>query len=308
MFNDRHIGRILILLILGMFAVVAGVMRTTTMTLVTQQEQLQGQLSLVYQQQVRQRQVINSVTDQLNDELAGIRTETSDQIAAAQERVTVARRELESAIEDQREVSLTEVVNEWRSRIAFVQCQFNFLGARIVQRGAATFFGQSGVPVLLTNRHVVEGFSGEFEQCYYRFPQDTDNIQFPEEAITFGVGETVSQPDYATIELTEPNAFVRDLMSTDTNHVCTEEPQIGDEVIVLGFPTIGSSRDVTATEGIIAAIEGDYYVTSAKVDSGNSGGAAIHVENKCYLGIPTSTALGQAESLARILRADILEF
>ena len=63
--------------------------------------------------------------------------------------------------------------------------------------------------------------------------------------------------------------------------------------------------DVTATEGIISGFDGDYYITSAKVEHGNSGGAAILVKESCELGIPTFVQTGSIESLARILDLDI---
>ena len=83
---------------------------------------------------------------------------------------------------------------------------------------------------------------------------------------------------------------------------CAENPQIGDEVVILGYPGVGSKDSVTATEGIISGFDGDFYITSAKIERGNSGGAAVHVEDNCLLGIPTLTIAGRVESLARILK------
>lgn len=276
--------------------------------LVSKNIDLQDRVSFLALEQTRQQILIEGLAEELSIELEGLRTETSSQIEEAKKTVAATKRELKSAIEEGKEKSLTEVVSLWRGRIAFVQCHFNFLGARLTQRGAATFFVIDGEPSLVTNRHVVEGFSGEFEKCHYRFPQDDDSIDFPEKEITFGINEDTSDPDYATVRLTSPNEYVSSLVKSTKNKTCQVVPQIGDEVIIIGFPTIGSNRDVTVTEGIIAAVEDDHYVTSAKVDSGNSGGAAIHVDSQCYLGIPTFTALGQAESLARILRFDKISF
>lgn len=60
-------------------------------------------------------------------------------------------------------------------------------------------------------------------------------------------------------------------------------------------------RSIAVTEGIISGFEGNYFITSAKVEHGNSGGAAIHVRNNCLLGLPTFAQVGYIESLARIL-------
>jgi len=64
---------------------------------------------------------------------------------------------------------------------------------------------------------------------------------------------------------------------------------------------IFTTKSITATEGIISGFAADYYVTSAKIDHGNSGGAAIEVQRDCYLGIPTYTQT-DIESLARVLK------
>jgi len=301
-------GRAIVASILLVVTILVLAVRDTTTILSEENQRLRDQVVLLTTEQSQQQKLIEDLANELSVELEGLRSETTTQIEAARKTVAATKEELENAIEEGKEVTLTEVVNAWRGRIAFIQCEFNFLGARLTQRGAATFFVFDDTPTLVTNRHVVEGFSGDFVKCHYRFPKDDDNIQFPESVIAFGASDELEEPDYATVELTSPNPYVRTLQRTAQAQICATRPQIGDEVIILGFPTIGSSRDVTATEGIIAAVEENYYVTSAKVDSGNSGGAAIHVEDQCYLGIPTFTALGQAESLARILRADQIDF
>jgi len=81
---------------------------------------------------------------------------------------------------------------------------------------------------------------------------------------------------------------------------------IGDEIIILGYPTIGSQDDITVTRGIISGYDGDYYITDAKIEHGNSGGVAILLKDNCYLGIPSYTISGEAESLARILDGGVI--
>ncbi len=87
---------------------------------------------------------------------------------------------------------------------------------------------------------------------------------------------------------------------------CTRKPSEGEEVVILGYPVIGSQEDITITKGIISGFEGDYYITDAKTDQGNSGGAAILLKDNCLLGLPTYVITGEMETLARIL--DISEF
>jgi len=69
----------------------------------------------------------------------------------------------------------------------------------------------------------------------------------------------------------------------------------------LGYPGIGGNNDITATEGIISSYDGDYYITSAKIEHGNSGGIAILIKDNCFLGIPSYAEAGEIESMGRIL-------
>lgn len=85
----------------------------------------------------------------------------------------------------------------------------------------------------------------------------------------------------------------------------------GEKVVVLGYPSIGTSsgKDLTITEGIISGVEEGFsfsdkkhftwYVTSAKIEHGNSGGTAI-ASDGCFIGIPTWSTRGEMESQGRI--------
>jgi S1-C subfamily serine protease len=63
---------------------------------------------------------------------------------------------------------------------------------------------------------------------------------------------------------------------------------------------------LTATDGIISGYAGDYYITSAKIERGNSGGPAILIKGKCLLGIPTFVTVGSLEALGRVLDITVL--
>jgi hypothetical protein len=105
-------------------------------------------------------------------------------------------------------------------------------------------------------------------------------------------------------EFTDGGNF--DIATSKHMNVCSDDVVVGDKLVVLGYPAIGTRDGITATEGIISGIEDEYYVTSAKIDHGNSGGAAILIKNDCYLGIPTWSDSGSFESLGRILKAEFV--
>jgi len=62
------------------------------------------------------------------------------------------------------------------------------------------------------------------------------------------------------------------------------------------------SRNLIVTEGIISGKGANGYFTTAKIDTGNSGGLAIAKENGrvCIVGIPTWVSVGELDSLGII--------
>ena len=98
---------------------------------------------------------------------------------------------------------------------------------------------------------------------------------------------------------------MRQTVST-LNSVCRVKAASGDRIVVLGYPAIGAKGDVTVTEGIISGYEEKFYITSAKIEQGVSGGVAVLVDKNCYLGIPTFVRAGEVESLGRILDSNLL--
>jgi len=195
--------------------------------------------------------------------------------------------------------SIPDIIKEWRKRIVLIVCEE-------IQGGSGTLmkFSDSDVVNVITNKHVIK-INNE------RLPKYCD-IKFPLEEIGTGyIGSvqgsdmTISGAyDLTTIRFKYPNEYTKQATPTQDS-ICKEKPAIGDSIVILGYPAIGSFEDITATEGIISGYDDEYYVTSAKVESGNSGGAAILVKNNCYLGIPTLSIRGKLESLARILDAGV---
>lgn len=109
--------------------------------------------------------------------------------------------------------------------------------------------------------------------------------------------------DFALINIINPDEYIK--QNAKSLKSC-QNVKLGEKIIVLGYPGIGSMNDITVTEGIISGEEQEYYVTSAKIDSGNSGGAAISADRDCFIGTPTATVVGEAESLGRILKTEYL--
>lgn len=86
-------------------------------------------------------------------------------------------------------------------------------------------------------------------------------------------------------------------------------PRMGEAVRIYGYPMASGGYNLTITDGIVSSFtEYGEILTSAKIDSGNSGGLAVD-KNGCILGIPSAVLTGEYENLGVIIPNNtILEF
>lgn len=213
---------------------------------------------------------------------------------------------------------MASIISEWRPLISYIQCTFYDNGQPSISQGGSGTLNFGDFPTsdasgnltgsttgvnIITNAHVVTG-DGKYlpHDCIIHIPNQAPIL------LTGNLGKNISVSsdgyDAAILNIDNPSASV--LKLAHPLKTCNSLPLIGDQVVVLGYPAIGSSATITATDGIISGFDGDYFVTSAKVEHGNSGGAAILVKNDCYLGIPSFVDVGSVESLARILDGRVI--
>ncbi len=211
-----------------------------------------------------------------------------------------------------KEMSDANIVSEWKNRIAQITCQWTKEG--LTMEGSGTLV--SNIPIdnfglqVLTNLHVIEdghGYSPNW--CVvgvYNEGARTINFNASDPPFLSAKDGTDLGAIVLSSYVTQTDNGAFDKVATKMNICQNSDVSVGDKVVVLGYPGIGTTRGITATEGIVSGIEDQYYVTSAKIDHGNSGGAAILVKNDCWLGIPTMVEAGSLESLGRILKASIV--
>jgi len=230
-------------------------------------------------------------------ELRGVKTESliKAQEESAQEKISA----LEEKISKAKAYDTTSIISQWKPLIANVQCEFRYsdtgrLYYQTSGSGIAIKFGNTP-SLILTNKHVITDSSG--------YGADSCKTKLLESGETISGSDTRSSSkgyDLGYIYINNPSSYLEKLTSQFPD-LCSAKPSLGDEIIVLGYPSIGSKDNLTATEGIISGFDDKYFITSAKVEQGNSGGAAILLKDNCLLGIPTFVTLGKVESLARIL-------
>lgn len=227
--------------------------------------------------------------ERVRKETEQIKRETDQKISALEKDLTAAKKTTD----------LTALIQKWRPRVSHIECFWRDTQGRLVRKSGSGFL--FGSDLIATNRHVVQEQNVTSAYCEITLPDDPEKI-----TINASNGKiAVDEKDFALIDI-HPTARIQQMAMQERDEAiailsCKKPASAGDQVVILGYPSIGASADITATDGIISGYEQFYYITSAKLEQGNSGGAAIHVKNDCYLGIPTFVRVGSIESLGRIL-------
>lgn len=206
---------------------------------------------------------------------------------------------------------LSALIKKWRPFVAYIECDFRYTDGTFLYTSTGSgllFPGEYGT--ILTNRHVIS-IEDKYAPyvCRIRVPDDYQTISIygsEQEGGGSVFSEIGNNLDAALITVNRPTQHMINLEQKQPYPLNCSPPSIGDKVVILGYPAVGSKQDITATEGIISGFNGDYFITSAKVEKGNSGGIAVSVKEDCVLGIPTYAEVGSVESLARILDFSVI--
>jgi len=259
-----------------------------------------------YKNQQQQTQIIlqqqKDTLEAANKQIKDIQTKAEDENKKLQNQVTT--------LENQKSVktkSDADIIAEWDNRVAEVTCFW----PSETSGGSATLVNLTSHGVTaVTNKHVISDSTSTYapDSCVVGIYENGARVV---NYISPGNPVWIGSSDWGYIyldnsEAPSDNGFFNKV--TNNQLIICKESQVnlGDQIVILGYPAIGTKNGITATEGIISGIETDYYVTSAKIDHGNSGGAAISVKNDCWIGIPTWAASGSIESLGRILKAQLV--
>ncbi len=179
--------------------------------------------------------------------------------------------------------------------------------------GSGTIFTSNGI--VLTNNHVITGA----KSCEVTIPDaSTGGISKIYEAAPVIVPNLSKQYDVATLKIdgsyTDKNgktwgAYPTTFTSFELPSSCdpTIASKLGDSVRIYGYPITSGGYNLTVTDGVISSFadNGD-ILTSAKVDSGNSGGLAID-QNGCWLGIPSAVTGGNYQNLGIIIPGSVVQ-
>lgn len=195
--------------------------------------------------------------------------------------------------------SYSSIVKEWSPQVAFIYCEWIENGRNVAATGSGFLtVDPSGIVYILTNKHVL------FDDDTYA-PTHCNALLLngTSETVQYDPNTIVMKENYDMGQMRVSNALGKNIQ---VSNFCPKDVEIGDPIVILGYPGIGSNKGITATQGIISGIEKDFYITDAKIDHGNSGGIAVSVKDDCIVGMPSSAISGSVESLGRILKSSVI--
>ncbi|MFH1968098.1 MAG: trypsin-like peptidase domain-containing protein [bacterium] len=176
--------------------------------------------------------------------------------------------------------------------------------------GSGTIFEENGV--IITNNHVLSGSNS----CFITLP-DTNGfpakiyrakpITVPELSEKYDIAILVVNGSFTDKDGKTWGDFPSNFPSFSSPDKCSNiYPKLGDKITIYGYPVTSGGINLTITDGIISSFSDDGFIlTSAKIDSGNSGGLAID-QNGCFVGIPSAIAEGNYQNLGVIIPREIV--
>ena len=264
-----------------------------------------------------------ALQDQLAKQQAEIEKLKSDSLTAKQGQ-QVLEKSIKSVQQKPQEISISALeLAPYLSGVMQIKCGD-------ISGSVSLWKSESGMPTYaaLTNEHVVEGLTGN---CLL-FP-GTDSFSNTDSASKIMATADPQQTykwnkftDIAVLSVSTPFTMKENCEGACSEAVskeklnysisllkkCPEKMPVGSPIVAVGFPAFGMTSDIAShrisSNGIISgyntrdaldrAIPYSNYFTSAKIDSGNSGGIAFSktASGLCVLGVPTWVSVGNYET------------
>jgi hypothetical protein len=255
----------------------------------------------------------------LKKEIESLKSKTSKQSQSQQQtnqNVSTLKEELKSdeVVKNQTYEAQASVVLD---SIAKVVCS---LDKNKMSSGSGTIWSKGNKYYLVTNRHVLEDADTDDESCGITIARNWNAVADDPSAAyqnddlliyQLNQGYTYWEAEGLDLAITEiyeyeqPLSYLEDIAMETNEAECNETVAPGSKIKIIGFPYTSSVSLPTITEGIISSFEktGEmlYYITSAKIEHGNSGGIAVTDDYYCMVGIPSAVVVGETESYGRIL-------
>lgn len=204
--------------------------------------------------------------------------------------------------------NLEEVIKEWRPYVVRVTCiTLDSNGNKKSYSDGSGFLAYDPAkgPSVITNRHVFKIKDGTYtDYCDVYFPESKEVVKVDKK------DRSVSSKGYdrGNLVITQPSEYVSNLaknpiaISRDCKNA---KPDSTEDIVIMGYPMGKPKDDISYAQGKIVGYQDKYFVSTATIVSGYSGGVAVSLKDNCYLGIPT---YAQKDDLSKSLILDINKF
>jgi S1-C subfamily serine protease len=174
---------------------------------------------------------------------------------------------------------------------------------------------------ILTNKHVIEESNSYYSPsssilaiCLTVSIDEKPKCSYTAEIVAIGDGDIDlailkidKKLNYTSGKFSTSTLGSNDLNSLKYKNILLEsntKAELKSPVNVIGYPGVGGDS-ISLTQGIYSGnIDQTYFKTDAKVNSGNSGGAAFDNNNR-FLGVPTAVSGGQG-NIGYIIKAQVV--
>lgn len=187
--------------------------------------------------------------------------------------------------------SLTEdeIINIWKPYIVRVTCiTLDEYGNKKSYSDGSGLLSKTakGLPMVLTNKHVLFTKNKKLsDYCNVYLPTTKEVIKVTSKDRTGS-----KTKDIANLAIKEPTESVTNLLKNDkqiSKDCKNVKLDSSEKIAVLGYPIGSNKSEVSVVKGFVTGYEDYFYISSATIVSGYSGGVAISLKDNCYLGIPT---------------------
>jgi S1-C subfamily serine protease len=237
--------------------------------------------------------------------------ETTNELVATKSQATREAKELATEIatvrRERHDDPLPAIAERMKDAVALIICQTE---TEEYTSGSGTIFTSNGL--VLTNLHVLPETSDALLPCalvYQAWEGDGGSEVFGLEYVS-----SDDARDLAVVKIVDEEGMeVRENRTRSLESlqgiVCDDDDlAVARSLLILGYPNYGDGvpdptlASLKVTAGKISSLlpDGD-VITDAKLEHGNSGGAAF-LDSGCFIGVPTAVLTGRVEALGVIRR------
>lgn len=237
--------------------------------------------------------------------------ETQEPITTKQLEPVVESKVEESIIVEEKKPIVTyttqDIIKTWRPYVVRVTCIF--LDANGSKKSYSDGSGllsnnPSKGSIIVTNKHVFSPANmASSDYCEVYFPESKEVVKVDKkDRFVNGKGY-----DLGALVITQPSSYVSELTKAQLTNTkdCPANQDSTDNIIIVGYPKGSSKEDISYKEGQLVGYRNPYFISSATVVEGYSGGIAVSLKDNCFVG---TVSAAYKEDMTKSLILDVNKF